>query len=59
MAGEAKSVTVPWVRAARERGERLVMVTAYDYGQGRTADAAGADIVLVGDSLVQFGCLLP
>jgi 3-methyl-2-oxobutanoate hydroxymethyltransferase len=51
MAGEAKSVTVPWVRAARERGERLVMVTAYDYGQGRTADAAGADVVLVGDSL--------
>jgi 3-methyl-2-oxobutanoate hydroxymethyltransferase len=51
MAGETKSVTVPWVTAARERGERLVMVTAYDYGQGRTADAAGADIVLVGDSL--------
>ncbi len=51
MTGEAKSVTVPWVAAARERGERLVMVTAYDYGQGRTADAAGADVVLVGDSL--------
>ncbi len=51
MAGEAKSVTVPWVAAARQRGERLVMVTAYDCGQGRTADAAGADLVLVGDSL--------
>jgi 3-methyl-2-oxobutanoate hydroxymethyltransferase len=51
MAGEAKSVTVPWVAAAPQRGERLVMVTAYDYGQGRTADAAGADVVLVGDSL--------
>jgi 3-methyl-2-oxobutanoate hydroxymethyltransferase len=51
MAGESKSVTVPWVRGARERGERVVMVTAYDYGQGRTADAAGADVVLVGDSL--------
>ena len=51
MAGEAKSVTVPWVAAAPERGERLVMVTAYDYPQGRTADAAGADIILVGDSL--------
>lgn len=51
MAGEAKSVTVPWVVAAPERGERLVMVTAYDYPQGRTADAAGADIILVGDSL--------
>ena len=51
MAGEAKSVTVPWVVSAPERGERLVMVTAYDFPQGRTADAAGADIVLVGDSL--------
>jgi 3-methyl-2-oxobutanoate hydroxymethyltransferase len=50
MAGE-KNVTVPWVAAAPERGERLVMVTAYDYGQGRTADAAGVDVVLVGDSL--------
>jgi 3-methyl-2-oxobutanoate hydroxymethyltransferase len=50
MAGE-KSVTVPWVAAAPERGERLVMMTAYDCGQGRTADAAGVDVVLVGDSL--------
>jgi 3-methyl-2-oxobutanoate hydroxymethyltransferase len=48
---EVKSITVPWVAAARERGEPLVMVTAYDYPQGRTADAAGADVVLVGDSL--------
>jgi 3-methyl-2-oxobutanoate hydroxymethyltransferase len=48
---EVKSMTVPWVAAARERGEPLVMVTAYDYPQGRTADAAGADVVLVGDSL--------
>ena len=26
-----KKITVPWVREARARGERLVMVTAYDY----------------------------
>jgi 3-methyl-2-oxobutanoate hydroxymethyltransferase len=51
MAGEPKNVTVPWVAAAPERGDRLVMVTAYDYPQGRAADAAGVDIVLVGDSL--------
>ncbi len=48
---EVKSITVPWVAAARERAEPLVMVTAYDCPMGRTADAAGADIVLVGDSL--------
>lgn len=51
MASESKTVTVPWVVAAPERGERLVMLTAYDYPQGKTADAAGVDIVLVGDSL--------
>jgi len=49
--GEVKNVTVPWVASARQRGEALVMVTAYDYPQGRTADAAGVDVVLVGDSL--------
>jgi 3-methyl-2-oxobutanoate hydroxymethyltransferase len=51
MAVEPKNVTVPWVAGAPERGDRLVMVTAYDFPQGRAADAAGADIVLVGDSL--------
>jgi 3-methyl-2-oxobutanoate hydroxymethyltransferase len=51
MAGEPKTVTVPWVVAAPERGDHLVMVTAYDFPQGKTADAAGVDIVLVGDSL--------
>ncbi len=51
MAGEAKSVTVPYVAAAPKRGDTLVMVTAYDFPQGRTADAAEVDIILVGDSL--------
>ncbi|HEY4592690.1 MAG TPA: 3-methyl-2-oxobutanoate hydroxymethyltransferase [Thermoanaerobaculia bacterium] len=51
MAVEPKNVTVPWVAGAPERGDRLVMVTAYDFPQGRAADAAGVDIILVGDSL--------
>jgi 3-methyl-2-oxobutanoate hydroxymethyltransferase len=46
-----KTLTVPWITAAPERGERLVMVTAYDHPQAVTADAAGVDLVLVGDSL--------
>jgi len=51
MAGEMKTVTVPWIADAPRRNERVVMVTAYDFPQGKTADAAGTDIVLVGDSL--------
>ena len=51
MSERPKRVTVPWVAAAPQRGERLVMVTAYDFPQGRTADAADVDLVLVGDSL--------
>ena len=44
------SVTVPEVLAAKGTA-RLVMVTAYDYPTARLADAGGADIILVGDSL--------
>ncbi len=43
-------VTVPMVRA-RKGGARLKMVTAYDTPSARIADRAGADIILVGDSL--------
>jgi 3-methyl-2-oxobutanoate hydroxymethyltransferase len=34
----------------KRQGERLVMVTAYDHPSARLADAAGVDLVLVGDS---------
>lgn len=44
------TVTVPELGEMKRKGERIVMVTAYDYPGGRLADAAGVDIVLVGDS---------
>lgn len=47
----ARKITVPWVRKAVRRGVPLVMVTAYDFQQARAAEAAGVDLVLVGDSL--------
>jgi len=34
----------------KRRGQKIVMVTAYDAPSGRIADAAGVDVVLVGDS---------
>ena len=46
-----RRVTVPSIMAAPAEGRRLVMVTACDAPCGRAADAAGVDIVLVGDSL--------
>jgi 3-methyl-2-oxobutanoate hydroxymethyltransferase len=46
-------VTVPIVRAAKRRDGHppLVMVTAYDAPGARIADAAGVDLILVGDSV--------
>lgn len=35
----------------RERGEPIACLTAYEYAQAQLADAAGVDVVLVGDSL--------
>ena len=46
----ADKVTVPLVRA-RKGGAKLKMVTAYDTPSARIADRAGADVILVGDSL--------
>src|SRR5690349_8392292 len=43
-------VTVPAVRA-RKGGPKLKMVTAYDAPTAGIADRAGADIILVGDTL--------
>ncbi len=45
-----RKVSLTELRELADRGERLVMVTAYDYPSARLADAAGLDIVLVGDS---------
>jgi 3-methyl-2-oxobutanoate hydroxymethyltransferase len=46
-----KQITVPEFRAAKGKGPKLAMVTAYDYTSARLCDEAGVDAILVGDSL--------
>jgi 3-methyl-2-oxobutanoate hydroxymethyltransferase len=48
---EPMSVTVRDVRAFKERSERFVMLTAYDFPTARILDEAGIPILLVGDSV--------
>ncbi len=46
-----RPVTIRTLARRRRRGEPVVMVTAYDAPTARVVDAAGADVILVGDSL--------
>ncbi len=45
------AVTVPRLREMKGKGEKIVMLTAYDASFAAQCDAAGVDAVLVGDSL--------
>jgi 3-methyl-2-oxobutanoate hydroxymethyltransferase len=49
----ADRMTTTKFKAMKGRGEKIVMLTAYDYSTARLADAAGIDALLVGDSLGQ------
>ncbi|MDD5220651.1 MAG: 3-methyl-2-oxobutanoate hydroxymethyltransferase [Candidatus Bipolaricaulis sp.] len=48
---EAKKVTTETLRKMKESGEKISMVTAYDYPTARIVDEAGIEIILVGDSV--------
>ena len=47
---EIKRVTTHTLQKMKSNGEKIAMLTAYDYSFAKTFDAAGIDILLVGDS---------
>jgi len=51
MSSSNRPISVPRFQAAKESGEKLAMVTAYDFLWASVMDSAGVDSILVGDSL--------
>lgn len=48
---DSKPIDIPKLRQMRESGEKIVMLTAYDYLFARLMDEAGVDLLLIGDTL--------
>ncbi|MBK0382596.1 3-methyl-2-oxobutanoate hydroxymethyltransferase [Pedobacter sp. SD-b] len=47
---EVKRVTTHILQEMKNRGEKIAMLTAYDYSMAKVVDEGGVDIILVGDS---------
>jgi 3-methyl-2-oxobutanoate hydroxymethyltransferase len=47
---ERQAITIPGIAEMKRDGEKIVMVTAYDYPSAQIAEEAGVDVVLVGDT---------
>lgn len=47
---EAKKITTHTLLQMKEQGSKISMITAYDFSFARLFDAAGIDVILVGDS---------
>ena len=47
----ATKITIPQLASRKTAGQKITMVTAYDYPTARMVDKAGLDMILVGDSL--------
>jgi 3-methyl-2-oxobutanoate hydroxymethyltransferase len=48
---KTQKVTIPSIQAKKERNEKIVAITAYDFPVAKIVDASGIDLILVGDSL--------
>ncbi|MGB4204024.1 MAG: 3-methyl-2-oxobutanoate hydroxymethyltransferase [Bacteroidales bacterium] len=59
----ARKVTTHVLQEMKNRGEKISMLTAYDYSMARLVEAAGIDVILVGDSasnvMAGFNSTLP
>src|SRR5213596_2181893 len=47
---EERKITTHTLQEMKRRGEKISMLTAYDFSLARILDAAGIDVLLVGDS---------
>ena len=47
---EIKRITTHQLQEMKNRGEKIAMLTAYDFSMARLIDSAGIDVILVGDS---------
>ena len=50
ISSRAKKVTTHTLQEMKASGEKITMLTSYDYSLARLVDAAGIDVILVGDS---------
>ncbi|MDR2890089.1 MAG: 3-methyl-2-oxobutanoate hydroxymethyltransferase [Alistipes sp.] len=61
--GKTRPVTTHRLVEMKQRGEKITMLTAYDYSTARIMDEAGMDVILVGDSaanvMAGFNSTLP
>ena len=48
---ERKKMTIPEFKRMKQEGEKITMLTAYDFPLASLIDQAGIDMVLVGDSV--------
>ncbi len=50
VAGAVRAVTTLRLTEMKQRGEKIAMLTSYDYSTAKIVDAAGIEVILVGDS---------
>ncbi|MGL5938466.1 MAG: 3-methyl-2-oxobutanoate hydroxymethyltransferase [Phocaeicola sp.] len=50
LSGDSRKVTTHRLSEMKQRGEKISMLTSYDYTMAQIVDGAGVDVILVGDS---------